>query len=364
MLLHVAKGRLFPICPRLAPSVFMSSGGGAPGDPWTCVPLPDRGVVRVSGGEAATFLQGLMTNDINLVVEEGRKSIYCAFLNTGGRILFDAILSTGFHPSEWLLDVDKQAVSLARRHLTLHKVRKKLNIQAADDLRVYAAFRPGLIHTPTTGDLLTTQAPLVGSTFCDGGTGVDVSNPLSPQDSCLAHPDPRLDLLGHRLITDQNQDPLTHLPAGSVTQASDQFTQLRCSLGVTEGVWDTPSGKCFPLEYNMDYLHGVSFQKGCYVGQELTARTHHTGVVRKRILPIKLSEDVIKDEGEELTVVTEAGKSVGKVRRLEGRLGLALIRLKEGFSAPRLFVKGVEVELFKPVWWPPEKEDKSNARSA
>ena len=109
-----------------------------------------------------------------------------------------------------------------------------------------------------------------------------------------------------------------------------------------------------------DYLHGVSFHKGCYIGQELTARTHHTGVVRKRIVPLTLSEelsDTLKDKLEEVNVVTEKGKKVGKIKRLEGRVGLGLLRLKESLEAESLSLEGVGVSVVRPRWWPAEKED-------
>jgi len=89
-----------------------------------------------------------------------------------------------------------------------------------------------------------------------------------------------------------------------------------------------------PAGYNLDYLRGVSFHKGCYIGQELTARTHHTGVIRKRILPLRTDQEVARHSGEDdLSVTNEARRSVGKVRRLQGTMGLGLIRLKEAFSA-------------------------------
>ena len=109
-----------------------------------------------------------------------------------------------------------------------------------------------------------------------------------------------------------------------------------------------------------DYLHGVSFHKGCYIGQELTARTHHTGVVRKRIVPLTLSEelsDPLRNKMEEVNVVTEKGKKVGKIKRVEGRVGLGLLRLKESFEAESLFLEGLGVSVVRPGWWPAEKED-------
>ena len=67
---------------------------------------------------------------------------------------------------------------------------------------------------------------------------------------------------------------------------------MRYKLGVCEGSEEIPTAKATPLEFNLEYMHGVSFHKGCYLGQELTARTHHTGVIRKRIMPVKLSRKV------------------------------------------------------------------------
>ena len=112
------------------------------------------------------------------------------------------------------------------------------------------------------------------------------------------------------------------------------------------------------LQLLTDYLHGVSFHKGCYIGQELTARTHHTGVVRKRIVPLTLSEDVPDSlDLEQVNVLTETGKKVGKIKRLEGRVGLGLLRLKESLEAESLSLEGVGVSVVRPDWWPAEKED-------
>ncbi len=71
----------------------------------------------------------------------------------------------------------------------------------------------------------------------------------------------------------------------------DGYHRHRLALGVAEGTDEVPLGACFPLEYNLDYLNGVSFSKGCYLGQELTARSFHTGVIRKRVMPISLTEE-------------------------------------------------------------------------
>ena len=129
---------------------------------------------------------------------------------------------------------------------------------------------------------------------------------------------------------------------------------------MAEGPDDIPQGKCTPLEHNLDYMHGVSFHKGCYLGQELTARTHHTGVIRKRILPLKVEGELTENDNDEvLAVINQSGKSVGKIRRVHGGVGIGLMRLKESFSAEKLTVNGTLVTIEKPTWWPSEKENNS-----
>merc|ERR1712013_945006 len=131
----------------------------------------------------------------------------------------------------------------------------------------------------------------------------------------------------------------------------------RCKLGVAEGSDDMPQGKCTPLEHNLDYMNGVSFHKGCYIGQELTARTHHTGVIRKRILPLRLSQAASEDDVEQ-GLKNGAGKSVGKLIAVEGNLGLGVVRLKEGLDNPTITLGKVEVTVKRPSWWPKEGDNK------
>jgi len=326
---------------------------------WNCANLVDRSVLKVTGAEAPSFLQGLMTNDIDVLVENERKSIYCMFLNTGGRILFDAIISKGSQPDQFLLDIDLKMSNLAKKHLSLYKVRRKIGIDISD-LSVHVVFKDDL-EPVVAPDNLTTQSPVIGSTFCDGGAGVeDTSTPLT--ESCLSHPDPRLSCLGHRIILEPSQSAPTFLSEDCTQVECEDFILHRCRLGVAEGCEDIPQGKCTPLEHNLDYLHGVSFHKGCYLGQELTARTHHTGVIRKRILPLQLGGELVVGD-EELTVSNQAGKSVGKIRRVHAGVGLGLMRLKESFSAEILTVKDVPVVVKKPNWWPQQKENDKNVKN-
>jgi len=327
---------------------------------WSCCHLPLRALVKVQGAEAAPFLQGLVTNDLNPLVEDDRKSLYCAFLNTGGRVLFDAIISKTENEGEFLLDVDSAVAKTVKKHLSLYKVRRKIAINVLEDHNVHAVF-PEVEggDEEHTGHKLVTRSSEPGSTFCDGG---EVLTALSLPGESPALPDPRVPALGYRLILPASQDPLQVLPESVQSCHSSRFTQLRYQLGVAEGSLETPLGKALPLEYNLDYMQGVSFHKGCYIGQELTARTHHTGVIRKRILPLILSQPASEEDMEQ-GLKNGDGKSAGKLVAVEGNLGLGVVRLKEGLDNPTITLGKALVTVRKPAWWPKENGGKETEQA-
>lgn len=120
---------------------------------------------------------------------------------------------------------------------------------------------------------------------------------------------------------------------------------------------DLPPGVALPLESNLVYMNGISFRKGCYIGQELTARTHHTGVVRKRLMPVCLSAPV-DEQGKGASLQTNSGKAAGKYRAGKGELGLSLVRLanaKEPLELkPSADGDAVSLKASVPQWWPDE----------
>lgn len=123
------------------------------------------------------------------------------------------------------------------------------------------------------------------------------------------------------------------------------------------------SGEAMPLEYNFAGLNAISFDKGCYVGQELIARTHHRGVIRKRLLPLRFFNDNGNEVEERVNPQSKvidrtSQKRVGAVTAVLGSCGLGLLRLEEAFNqSSSLSIEGhedVKVEVYRPEWWPTE----------
>lgn len=128
------------------------------------------------------------------------------------------------------------------------------------------------------------------------------------------------------------------------------------TTGIPEGVRDLPPGVALPLESNLAFMNGVSFTKGCYIGQELTARTHHMGVVRKRLFPVQLTGLLPAHSlAPGAAVFTESGQAAGKYRAGLGDVGLALLRSEQARGPLHVRTpEGGRVTLtaFVPDWWP------------
>jgi folate-binding protein YgfZ len=171
-------------------------------------------------------------------------------------------------------------------------------------------------------------------------------------DVVLSAIDPRLPSLGYRLLLPPNTDVASLVLGCEIS--SDGYDVKRCCFGIGEGTTDFPPGQCLPLECNIAFLNGVSFDKGCYIGQELTARSHYTGVVRKRIVPLTLSSSVRVMPGD--IIINSHGKDCGKVRSVTTHHALGLLRISELIKKSVLFVRTGEnetaaISAIVPPWW-------------
>lgn len=226
--------------------------------------LTTRHLISLTGHDASHFLQGLTTANISLSPIPGT-GLYSAFLNASGRVLHDVfIYSTGGDEGGFLIEVDKEEVGRLAKHLRRYKLRAKINIRVLDEgeLGVWSIWSDIIQDKP-------------------GGTWDGIWRAENVKIGCI---DTRAPGMGWRAILCGDNKPKEAGDESSV----GSYTVRRMMNGISEGQKEIIREIALPLECNMDYTSGVDFRKGCYVGQELTIRTHHTGVVRKRILPVQL----------------------------------------------------------------------------
>ena len=236
--------------------------------------LAGRSVFRVSGPDARTLLQGLLTCDFDDIAP-GRPQ-HGALLTPQGKILFEALVHEPA-PGIYLFDTDATLAGDFIKRLMFYRLRAKVTIETADDLCVVAV---------------------------PGGSADNLPD------------DPRLAALGARGI-------LTASEAENFPADDAAYHARRIVCGVAELGSDYPSGEVFPHEANHDQLGGVDFQKGCYVGQEVVSRMQHRGTARKRFVPVTIDGEAPAMGAD----VTASGKPVGTMGSSKGQSGLALLRL-------------------------------------
>jgi len=247
--------------------------------------LVDRGVIRVSGDDARDFLENIVTNAMETVTA-GRAG-YGGLLTPQGKIIGDffVVAVPDAEGGGFLLDTPLLQTADLMKKLKLYKLRAKVML---DDL------------SETTAVIAVT----------DGGK--------LPADAGLVYADPRLAELGERAIIDLDG-------ADELVDASlDEYHAHRIGLGIPDGGRDFIYGDAFPHEALFDQLGGVSFKKGCYIGQEVVSRMQHRGTARSRVVPIVFSEGLNPEDGVEASA---GGKLIGRVGSCAGGRGLALLRL-------------------------------------
>jgi len=251
--------------------------------------LPDRGVVKVSGNDARDFLNGLVTTDVTLLRPGlGR---FGALLTPQGKITTDFLITEvpSGHGGGFLIDCPRALAQGLADKLGFYKLRAKVTIEnLSDSLGVLAAW--------------------------DGDPA------LKPD---LAFADPRSAALGWRILV---PDELAQKAAdliGAEMVDSAAYDAHRIASGVPRGGLDFIYGDAFPHETNMDRLHGVDFDKGCYVGQEVVSRMQHRGTARTRTVRIIL-DGPAPEPG---AAILAGDKSVGTMGSAAGQSGLALIRI-------------------------------------
>jgi len=182
----------------------------------------------------------------------------------------------------YFIEVDANEVDTLYKHIKKYKLRAKVDIRAIDEgeWNVWSIWDEGEPWTPHPA-----QASEGGDTAISGGTSAP---PQSETDDTIGALDARAPGMGRRLILPRDASPASALPNSSSQADLSAYTLRRILRGVPEGQDEIPRETGLPQNYNIDFMGGIDFRKGCYLGQELTIRTHHTGIVRKRVLPVML----------------------------------------------------------------------------
>lgn len=316
-----------------------------------CLHRTDRGLVQVRGAEADNFLQGLITNDM-AHLQEGAMSMYAMVLNSSGRILHDVIIynnrtDDSSDVKDFLIEVDSNAIEKLERHLKMYRLRKKIDINVVEQKKCWIVYEPNL-------DFQTISKVDLECLYINRKVFTKPSIELKTNSTeAIVVRDPRMPYLGHKLLLPSGHHPRDLL---DVSESNlETYTDLRYKLGVAEGPCELVPGEVMPLEANVDYLHGISFHKGCYIGQELTARIFHTGVVRKRYMPIVLSTELSEAIPKETNILSSKGKKVGRIRAHAGVHGVALLKIAECLADKGgISIAGMPASTFRPAWWPIE----------
>ncbi len=265
--------------------------------------LPDRAVFNITGDDAKTFLQGLVTSDVEQLAD-GEAS-HAGLLTPQGKIMFDFFVVG--QPEGYVIDCAAEQIDEIVKRLGFYKLRAKVEIATKPELAVAAMW--------------------------DG----DVSTEL------LQFDDPRLTGMGQRVIG----SPAELAVLSNATP--DDYLAHRVKLGIPD-TSDIGSSQTFPHEANFDQLGGVSFSKGCYVGQEVVSRMQHRGTARSRIVPVTFDGDFTTPNAE----IRAGGKKIGHMLSTVDNHGLALVRLDRAKSAleagDAIEADGKILTLVKPRW--------------
>jgi folate-binding protein YgfZ len=263
------------------------------------VALGERGLLAVEGEDRRAFLQGLISNDVEKA--DASRAIHAALLTAQGKYLHDFfVVSLG---ETLILDGEAARLADLQRRLGLYRLRAKVTLApAAGDLGVFAVFGGEALAVLGLSNEPGAAAPFAGG---------------------VAFVDPRLAALGARLVVPKEASAAALRALGFSEAEFAAYDRLRLAHGVPDGSRDLAVEKAILLESGFEELNGVDWQKGCYIGQELTARTKYRGLVKKRLMGVRV-DGALPAPG---TPVMLGDKEAGEMRSGQDGIALALLRL-------------------------------------
>ncbi|KAL4500202.1 hypothetical protein ABPG73_011310 [Tetrahymena malaccensis] len=320
--------------------------------------LQNRKIISLSGKDAKrkikqiiqiikefqSILQGIQTNDMNLFSQKSSKAaLYTQFLNPQGRIIFDALIvrpqvvvqgELKIKEDEYWIDLESKQGADFIKHIKKYCLRKRVSLadftNKVDVITIYS-------------DLIMQQKEKEGDywNFLDSSIYEKTQEEIYTQ---VCYSDPRCSNIGMRCIV-PSQDKL-QLDKSIQEKSQDIYEAQRLILGIAQG---SEIADRLPFTVNLDFLNGVSFTKGCYVGQELTARTYHTGIVRRRVVPFIIGDDqklqfqnnIINPSGIKIydpnfseslegeAMLDKNQNEIGKILYNKGNVGVGLVKYLE-----------------------------------
>ncbi len=258
--------------------------------------LADRGVVCVEGSDATKYLQGLITNDIDTIAAAETGALHAALLTPQGKIIVDFIAAKT--AAGFLLDVALDLAPALVKRLSMYKLRADVVIKD-----VSAEF---VVLALWGGDAVSSGETVGTTSFID----------------------PRAAELGIRILAESSFAADIASATNGFDTTSDAYHAHRIALGVPEGGKDYDFADAYPHEANFDLFNGVSFSKGCYVGQEVVARMQNKTVVRKRV--VKVSGQGLLARG---TDILMGEIPIGRIGSVAGSTALAVLRLDRAVEA-------------------------------
>ncbi|KKJ78243.1 hypothetical protein WH95_02670 [Kiloniella litopenaei] len=286
------------------------------------IKLDHRTILKLDGEDLVPFLQAVVTQDIGRV--SPTKSVWSALLTPQGKFLHDFFVASS-PEGGFLLDCEKERAADLLRRLKLYKMRSKATLEQTDNRY----------------SILALQGQNLDQKF---GIPLEKGASKAIANGCI-YIDPRHPAMGARAIipTDKLSDFLKENALSESTLAD--YDQIRVALGIPDGSRDLEVEKSILLENGFNELDAIDWDKGCYIGQELTARTKYRALIKKRLLPVKLTGS-IPEAGSD---ITNSGKNVGILRSVYGNLGLATLKI-DAIGSDQLLCNGTNVTPLLPDW--------------
>ncbi|CAG8805060.1 32541_t:CDS:2, partial [Racocetra persica] len=333
------------------------------------VQVPDRSLVEINGEDGVKFLQGLITNHMPSI-QSGGDGFYSAFLNPVGRVLYDTFVypknvGTTFPHQIYLVECDSRIVSDLIKHMKKYVLRSKVSISdVSSQYNVWNMWGGNIDNL-----WWRYQVPNPSATKLPIGSLV-----LKERIAEIGCKDKRCPYMGLRFVLPFDTTP--SVPSSFKQLPSNEYKIRRILYGIPEGIEDLPLGSSLPLQCNFDYMRGIDWHKGCYIGQELTFRTYHVGVTRKRIIPVQL---VHQDESLPTTLqvdrtvdfplpppstgiyasietLSKKSRPIGAIGSSCHNVALALLNLDKVQDENLIVASGrgevYRVKPFVPDWWP------------